>query len=36
MDRGRIVDVGTHAELLERCEIYQEVYESQQRKDEEA
>ena len=29
MDNGRIVDTGTHAELLERCEIYREVYESQ-------
>lgn len=30
MDDGEIRDVGTHKELLERSEIYQEVYESQQ------
>ena len=30
MDDGRIADQGTHAELLERCEIYRDVYESQQ------
>ena len=29
MDGGRIVDVGTHAELLESSSIYQEVYSSQ-------
>ncbi len=29
MDGGRIVDVGNHTELLERCSIYQEVYSSQ-------
>ncbi len=29
MDGGRIADVGTHAELLKRNEIYREVYESQ-------
>lgn len=29
MDNGRIADVGTHAELLERSEIYREVYEEQ-------
>lgn len=29
MDGGRIVDCGSHNELLERCEIYREVYESQ-------
>ena len=29
LDNGRVVDAGTHAELLERCEIYREVYESQ-------
>lgn len=31
MDAGKISDIGTHAELLERSEIYREVYESQQK-----
>ena len=29
LDNGRVVDTGKHEELLERCEIYREVYESQ-------
>ena len=29
LDDGRIVDSGTHQELLGRCRIYQEIYESQ-------
>ncbi|HOU14617.1 MAG TPA: ABC transporter ATP-binding protein [Anaerolineae bacterium] len=29
LDRGRIADVGTHAELLTRSPIYQEIYQSQ-------
>ena len=29
LDNGRIADAGTHEELLGRCEIYREVYESQ-------
>lgn len=29
MDGGKISDVGKHGELLERCEIYKEVYEQQ-------
>ena len=29
MDGGRIVDTGTHEELLERCDIYREIYEEQ-------
>ena len=29
MDDGAVVDVGTHDELLGRCEIYREVYDSQ-------
>jgi len=29
MDEGRIIDVGNHNELLNRCDIYKEVYESQ-------
>ena len=33
LDEGRINDVGTHEELLERNPIYQEVYESQTQKE---
>ncbi len=29
MDRGRIVDSGTHEELLSRCSLYREIYASQ-------
>ena len=29
MEAGRIADIGTHAELLSRCELYQTVYDSQ-------
>ncbi|MGN0629483.1 MAG: ABC transporter ATP-binding protein [Oscillospiraceae bacterium] len=29
MDGGKIVDSGTHSELLERCQIYKEIYASQ-------
>lgn len=32
MDDGRVADCGTHEELMERSEIYREVYESQNRK----
>lgn len=31
LDDGRIVAVGTHEELLVTCDIYKEVYESQNR-----
>ena len=31
LDDGQIVDFGTHDELLNRCEIYKEVYTSQQK-----
>ena len=31
LDDGKISDFGTHAELLERSEIYREVYMSQQK-----
>lgn len=31
MDEGKISDIGTHEELLERSSIYREVYESQQK-----
>ena len=30
MDDGRVMDTGTHAELMERSEIYRDVYQSQQ------
>ncbi len=29
MDNGKIADCGTHSELLERCEIYRDIYEQQ-------
>jgi len=29
LDNGRVVDTGKHEELLERCDIYREVYQSQ-------
>ena len=29
LDNGKVADTGTHEELLERCAIYREVYESQ-------
>lgn len=29
MDEGRLVDVGTHEELMDRCPMYQEIYETQ-------
>ena len=31
LDEGRVADFGTHAELMERSEIYREVYTSQQK-----
>ena len=31
MDNGRIADTGRHEELLERSEIYREIYEQQTR-----
>ena len=31
LDNGRLADVGSHEELLERCPIYQEVFYSQQK-----
>lgn len=34
MDGGRIADAGTHDELMERCEEYRSVYESQTRRTE--
>ena len=35
LDDGRTVGVGTHEELLESCEVYREIYDSQYRKEEE-
>lgn len=35
MDEGKIVGQGTHTTLLESCNVYQEIYESQQRKGDE-
>ena len=35
MDGGRITDIGTHAQLMESSKIYREVYDSQQKGDEE-
>ncbi|MGE5474371.1 MAG: ABC transporter ATP-binding protein [Ignavibacteriales bacterium] len=29
LEEGEIVDIGTHQELLQRCEIYQDIYNSQ-------
>ena len=36
MDGGHIADVGNHAELMERCDIYRETYVSQNKMSEEA
>ena len=36
LDRGEIVGLGKHGELLETCEVYREIYYSQFRKDKEA
>ena len=33
LDDGRVVGQGTHAELLERCPVYREIYESQFRRE---
>ena len=29
MDKGRIVGIGTHSQLLETCDVYKEIAESQ-------
>ena len=29
LDDGQVVGKGTHDELLEKCEVYQEIYQSQ-------
>ena len=36
LDDGNVAGVGTHEELLENCEVYQEIYYSQFRKEKEA
>jgi len=36
LDRGEPIDIGTHKELLDRCDVYKEIYYSQFRKDKEA
>ena len=33
LDDGRIADIGTHTELLKRCEVYREIYDSQFKKE---
>ena len=33
LDEGRLAGKGTHSELLESCEVYQEIYQSQFRKE---
>ena len=33
MEGGRILESGTHEQLLESCEVYQEIYQSQFRKE---
>ena len=33
VDNGNIVDIGTHTELLDRCQIYQEIHYSQNKKE---
>lgn len=33
MDNGEMVGNGTHEELLKSCEVYQEIYESQTKKE---
>ncbi|MGN0130971.1 MAG: ABC transporter ATP-binding protein [Lachnospiraceae bacterium] len=33
LDDGEIVGIGTHAELMETCQVYQEIYDSQYKKE---
>ena len=33
LDDGKAVGIGTHAELLENCEVYKEIYNSQFKKE---
>ena len=34
LDDGNVAGIGTHEELLENCEVYQEIYYSQRSKEE--
>ena len=36
LDDGNVAGIGTHEELLENCEVYQEIYYSQFQKEKEA
>jgi ABC-type multidrug transport system fused ATPase/permease subunit len=36
LERGEIVGLGKHEDLLKNCEVYREIYNSQFRKDKEA
>ena len=33
LDDGEVAGIGTHEELLEHCEVYQEIYHSQNQKE---
>ena len=33
LDNGEVVGIGTHEELLDKCELYKEIYDSQFRKE---
>ena len=33
LDKGEVVDIGTHEELLKDCPVYREIYESQHKKE---
>ena len=33
IDSGNILDIGKHEELLERCSLYKEIHESQNKKE---
>ena len=35
MEKGRILDMGSHEELLERCPVYQQIFASQNRGEQE-
>ena len=36
LDDGKVLDIGSHSQLLERCEAYQEIYYTQKEKEESA